>query len=80
MNHRQMPFATPQAATRPAGADQLWEAHMRAPESAPGYVASSLDLRAGLDVRLVAVAQLPHDLLREFQRLRQCWAPDEAMA
>jgi hypothetical protein len=53
---------------------------MLASDSAPGYVTSSFDLRAGLDVRLVAVAQLPSDLLREFQRLRQCWGPEEVAA
>ena len=41
------------------------------------YMVSSQDLRAGLEVRLLAVAQLPADLLRELQRLRGCWQ-DEA--
>jgi hypothetical protein len=37
------------------------------------YMVSSQDLRSGLEVRLLAVAQLPADLLRELQRLRGCW-------
>jgi hypothetical protein len=85
MHHHQAPYRVAPAAVAPAAAakarhDHRWEASMLASDSAPGYVTSSYDLRAGLDVRLVAVAQLPSDLLREFQRLRQCWGPEEALA
>jgi len=38
-----------------------------------GYLLSSLDLRAGLEMRRVAVAQLPADVLRELLRLRSVW-------
>jgi hypothetical protein len=38
-----------------------------------GFMGSSLDLRAGLEVRLVGLSQLPLELLREFARLRACW-------
>lgn len=41
------------------------------------YMVSSQDLRSGLEVRLLAVVQLPADLLRELQRLRDSWH-DEA--
>jgi hypothetical protein len=80
MSNRQAPYTAPTATGAKTRADKLWEASMHSAETAPGYVTSSFDLRAGLDVRLVAVAQLPADLLREFQRLRQCWAPDEVAA
>jgi hypothetical protein len=47
-------------------------------EAAPGfdregYLLSSLDLRAGLEMRRVAVAQLPAEVLRELLRLRSIW-------
>jgi hypothetical protein len=80
MSNRQAPYTAPSTTPVKTRADKLWEASMHSSEVAPGYVTSSFDLRAGLDVRLVAVAQLPADLLREFQRLRQCWAPDEVAA
>ena len=44
------------------------------------YMVSSQDLRAGLEVRLLAVAQLPADLLRELQRLRGCWQDETGLA
>jgi hypothetical protein len=55
------------------------EAMVRSPafgEATPGYLISSFELRAGLEISLLAVASLPAEVLRELQRLRSCW--DEA--
>ena len=41
-----------------------------------GYLLSSLDLRAGLEVDVVAAAGLPADVLRELQRLDSWWLGD----
>ena len=43
-------------------------------ESTHGYLASSFDLRDGLEVELLAISTLSADVLRELQRLRLCWA------
>jgi hypothetical protein len=42
-------------------------------EGAQGYMVSSFELSAGLEVTAVAVNSLPAEVLREFQRLRLCW-------
>jgi hypothetical protein len=42
-------------------------------EAAPGYLVSSFELRAGLEVSLLALAALPADVLREFYRLHLSW-------
>lgn len=49
----------------------------RAPESA-SYLVSSFELRAGLEVAVLAVSQLPADTVRELVRLHRCWAGDTA--
>jgi hypothetical protein len=43
--------------------------------AAPGqsYMASSFELRAGLEVRVLSLGQLPADVLRELQRLHLIW-------
>jgi len=42
-------------------------------EGTPGYLISSFELRAGLEISMLAVASLPAEVLRELQRLRSCW-------
>lgn len=42
-------------------------------EGAPGYLVSSVELRAGLEVTALAISSLPAEVLRELQRLRQSW-------
>jgi hypothetical protein len=42
-------------------------------DGAHSYLTSSFELRAGLDVSLVAIGQLPAEVLRELNRLRNCW-------
>ena len=44
-------------------------------ERAEGYMMSSLDLRAGLETRVLAIGSLPAEVLRELQRLSDCWRP-----
>jgi len=48
--------------------------HVRG-EAASGYLTSSFELRAGLEVTALALSQLPAEVLRELMRLRDCWAP-----
>jgi hypothetical protein len=43
-----------------------------------GYLGSSLDLRAGLEMRRLPVPQLPAEVLRELIRLRASWAAPAA--
>jgi hypothetical protein len=43
--------------------------------SASGYMLSSLELRAGLDVWAVPAGALPLDLLGELLRLQASWPP-----
>ena len=38
-----------------------------------GYLGSTLDLRAGLDVRLVSSSLVPHETWAELRRLRESW-------
>lgn len=66
---------TPQPRRVPAVRDSLRS------ESAHGYLTSSFELRAGLDVSLVAIGQLPVEVLRELHRLRSCWGdrPGDAL-
>ena len=40
------------------------------------YMVSSQDLRSGLEVNLLAMTQLPVELLRELVRLHGCWPGD----
>ena len=47
-------------------------------DSSTSYQVSSFELRAGLEVSLLPATQLPVDLLRELQRLRDCWQRDLA--
>jgi hypothetical protein len=42
-------------------------------EGSHGYLVSSFELRAGLEVTALAVTSLPAEVLRELQRLRQSW-------
>ena len=42
-------------------------------DSSTSYRVSSFELRAGLEVSLLPITQLPADLLRELQRLRDGW-------
>lgn len=42
-------------------------------EPAPGYLTSSFELRAGLEVSAIALSQLPAEVLRELLRLRESW-------
>jgi hypothetical protein len=42
-------------------------------EATPGYLVSSFELRAGLEISLLAVTSLPTETLRELQRSRRCW-------
>lgn len=44
-------------------------------DGAHGYLTSSFELRAGLEISAVAMAHLPAELLQEFQRLRSSWEP-----
>jgi hypothetical protein len=55
------------------------ERRPRLGEAMAGYMMSSMELRGGLDVSAVAVSALPPEILREFQRLRACWAPRLAL-
>ena len=48
-------------------------------ESAQGYMLSSFDLRAALEVKLLAISALPAEVLRELHRLRLCWGPAAAL-
>lgn len=41
---------------------------------ASGYMLSSMELRAGLDVRAISAAKLPLELLRELLRLQASWS------
>lgn len=68
MNKASEPVLRPQRAVRDTSGTGL------------SYMISSQDLRAGLEVRLLAVAQLPADLLRELQRLRGCWQDETGPA
>lgn len=43
------------------------------------YMVSSQDLRSGLEVRLLAIGQLPAELLRELVRLHGCWQADPGL-
>ena len=43
------------------------------------YLVSSFELRAGLEVTLLSLSQVPTDTLRELQRLRRCWQQDSAL-
>ncbi len=56
---------------------QASDVPVRAPaaagEGSPGYLISSFELRAGVEVSLLAVASLPAEVLRELQRLRCVW-------
>jgi hypothetical protein len=56
----------------------------RAIEAGHSYRVSSFELRDGLEVAALAVDSLPAEVLREFQRLRGCWAhtvgPDSSAA
>ena len=49
-------------------------------DGAPGYLTSSFELRAGLEVTALAFSQLPVEVLRELQRLRSCWDPSPQVA
>ncbi len=42
-------------------------------EAAPGYLTSSFELRAGLEVSAVALCQLPTEVMRELQRMQGSW-------
>ncbi len=42
-------------------------------EGSHGYLLSSFELRAGLEVTALAITSLPAEVLRELQRLRQSW-------
>jgi hypothetical protein len=42
-------------------------------ETAPGYLTSSFELRAGLEVSAVALSQLPAEVMRELLRLQGSW-------
>lgn len=49
-------------------------------EAAAGYLTSSFDLRAGLEVSAVALSQLPAEVMRELLRLRDSWeTPAQAL-
>lgn len=63
-------FSPPQAAPAAGGAagDRPQPAL-----GADGYWLSSLELRCGLDMRVVAVNRLPGAVLREFLRMHESW-------
>ena len=48
-------------------------------DSSTSYRVSSFELRAGLEVSLLPITQLPADLLGELQRLRDGWQRDLAL-
>ncbi len=73
MNTTRMPAPTP--TSLPVHAE-----HMQG-EAAPGYLTSSFELRAGLEVSALALSQLPAEVLGELMRLRDSWAsPHLALA
>jgi len=49
-------------------------------DGAPGYLTSSFELRTGLEVTALTLSQLPAEVLRELQRLRNCWDPSPQVA
>lgn len=53
---------------------------VRVVETGYSYRVSSYELRAGLEVAALTVESLPADVLREFQRLRGCWANGPGLA
>ncbi len=61
-------------------AGRLGRLSASAPETT-GYMISSMELWAGLDVRPLALSALPDDTLRELLRLRGSWqAPARRLA
>lgn len=65
MNSTRAPVAVPAPAAVPVPAVGA--------EPAPGYLTSSFELRAGLEVSAIALSQLPAEVLRELLRLRESW-------
>lgn len=61
--------------TEPAPAPAPCSEPARTPGS-DSYWLSSLELRRGLDVEMVAVRAVPTPVLRELLRLRQAWRSD----
>ncbi len=75
MNTNRMPAPTPTPTSLPVHAE-----HLRG-EAAPGYLTSSFELRAGLEVSALALSQLPAEVLGELMRLRDSWSsPHLALA
>ena len=48
-------------------------------EGAPCYRVSSFELSSGLEVTALAINSLPADVLRELQRLSDCWDRPSAL-
>ena len=66
----------------PAVTTNPFEGRRPAQAATEGYLGSSLDLRAGLRVRVLLVSACPPDVVCELARMRRAWstAPDSPLS